>query len=81
MAALFYIITKVDILHAFNFHRFASSAEMVKNNCIWNFLVLQYLFNLYGLSKHLKLYIDATTVTIKLEIWAKLYFNEITIHN
>ena len=40
MAILFYIITKVNILEAFNFQRFATSVEIAKINC--NFLVLQY---------------------------------------
>ena len=40
-AVLFYIITKVNILAAFNFHGFASSAEIAKTNHRWHFLVLQ----------------------------------------
>ena len=31
--------TKVNILKAFNFHKFVSSAEIVKVNCMWNFPV------------------------------------------
>ena len=42
MTVLFYIITKVNILKAFNFHGFASSLKIVKINCRWNFLVLHY---------------------------------------
>ena len=41
MAVLFYIITKVKILEAFNFHGFASSAKIAKINRRWNVLVLQ----------------------------------------
>ena len=43
MTVLFYIITKVNILEAFNFHRFASSAKIAKINCGWNCLVLHYV--------------------------------------
>ena len=39
MSVLFYIITKVNILEAFNFLGFASSAET--ENYQWNVLVLQ----------------------------------------
>ena len=41
MADPFYIISKIKILAAFNFHRFASSAKIGRINR-WNFLVLQY---------------------------------------
>ena len=41
MAVLFYIITKVKLLEAFNFHGF-DSVETVKFSHWWNFLVLQY---------------------------------------
>ena len=44
MAVLFYIITKVNILEAFNFQGFATSAEIAKFNQ-WNFLVLHYTIN------------------------------------
>ena len=42
MAVLFYIITKVTNLEAFNFHGFASSVEIAKISCRRNFLILQY---------------------------------------
>ena len=42
MAVLFYMINKVNILEAFNFHGFVSSAEIVKINPRLNFLFLQY---------------------------------------
>ena len=42
LAVLFCIITKVKILEAFNFQRFASSPEIVKINRKWNFPVLLY---------------------------------------
>ena len=43
MAVLLYIITKVQISDAFNFHGFASSAKIAKINRWRNFLVLQYV--------------------------------------
>ena len=42
LAVLFYIITKVKFVEAFNSHGFVSSAEIAKINRRWNFLVLQY---------------------------------------
>ena len=42
MAVHCYIITKVNILDAFNFHGFASSAKIPEINCWRNLLVLQY---------------------------------------
>ena len=42
MAIPFYVITNINILEPFNFHRVSSSAEIVKTNHRWNCLVLQY---------------------------------------
>ena len=46
MAFPFYGITKIDILEAFDFQRFGSSAEIVKINRVWHFLVLEYMNSL-----------------------------------
>ena len=43
MADPFYILSKMKILAAFNFHEFASSAKIAKINRRWNFLFLQYI--------------------------------------